>query len=137
VRCKSLHAGKTTTTLAMLLAATALVAEEARRPQARVVQVNALASEGAAVLGGPPETVTMRSGSIVLQPGRNVGKHSTRANEEVLFVFSGAGEMRLSDGTVLNLRPYVVAYCPPDTEHDVFNTGGEPLRYVYLVARAR
>jgi mannose-6-phosphate isomerase-like protein (cupin superfamily) len=79
----------------------------------------------------------MRSGSIVLLPSKNVGKHSTGDNEEALVVFAGSGEMRMANGTILNLKPYVVAYCPPDTEHDVFNTGSEPLRYVYLVARAR
>jgi mannose-6-phosphate isomerase-like protein (cupin superfamily) len=27
-------------------------------------------------------------------------------------------------------------YCPPSTEHDVFNTGTTTLRYVYVVSRA-
>ena len=106
-------------------------------PRAKVVQVNPLATESMPVFSGPPETVTMRSGSIVLAPSKNVGRHTTGNNEEVLVVFSGSGEMRLGDGTILNLKPYVILYCPPDTEHDVFNTGSEPLRYVYLVARAR
>jgi quercetin dioxygenase-like cupin family protein len=113
------------------------VGQEVPPPRAKLVQINPLGTESAPVLGGPPETVTMRSGSIVLLPSENVGKHSTGNNEEVLVVFSGSGEMRLADGTILNLKPYVVLYCPPDTEHDVFNTGSEPLRYVYLVARAR
>jgi mannose-6-phosphate isomerase-like protein (cupin superfamily) len=106
-------------------------------PRGKVVQINPLAEESMPLLGGPPETVTMRSGSIVLLPSKNVGKHTTGNNEEVLVVFSGSGEMRLADGTILNLKPYVILYCPPDMEHDVFNTGNEPLRYVYLVARAR
>ena len=111
--------------------------QEVTTPRARVVQINPLATESMPVLGGPPETVTMRSGSIVLHPSQNVGRHTTGNNEEALVVFSGSGEMRLADGTVLPLKPYVVLYCPPETEHDVFNTGSEPLRYVYLVARAR
>jgi oxalate decarboxylase/phosphoglucose isomerase-like protein (cupin superfamily) len=44
--------------------------------------------------------------------------------------------MLLGDGSVLQLKPHVVAYCPPDTEHDVRNTGDKPLRYLYVVARA-
>jgi mannose-6-phosphate isomerase-like protein (cupin superfamily) len=111
--------------------------QEVTTPRARVVQINPLATESMPVLGGPPETVTMRSGSIVLHPSQNVGRHTTGSNEEALVVFSGSGEMRLADGTVLTLKPYVVLYCPPETEHDVYNTGSEPLRYVYLVARAR
>ena len=106
-------------------------------PRGKVVQINPLSTESMPLLSGPPETVTMRSGSIVLLPSKNVGKHTTGDNEEVLVVFSGSGEMRMADGTVLNLKPYVILYCPPDMEHDVFNTGSEPLRYVYLVARVR
>jgi mannose-6-phosphate isomerase-like protein (cupin superfamily) len=106
-------------------------------PRGKVIQINPLATESMPVLGGPPETVTMRSGSIVLLPSKNVGRHTTGNNEEVLVVFSGSGEMRMADGTILNLKPYAILYCPPDMEHDVFNTGSEPLRYVYVVARAR
>jgi mannose-6-phosphate isomerase-like protein (cupin superfamily) len=111
--------------------------QEVPPPRGKLVQINPLATESVPVLGGPPETVTMRSGSIVLLQSKNVGKHSTGNNEEVLVVFSGSGEMRLADGTILNLKPYAILYCPPDMEHDVFNTGSEPLRYVYVVARAR
>jgi mannose-6-phosphate isomerase-like protein (cupin superfamily) len=106
-------------------------------PRGKLVQIDPLAVESMPLLGGPPETVTMRSGSIVLLPSQNVGRHTTGNNEEVLVVFSGSGEMRLADGTILNLKPYAILYCPPDMEHDVFNTGSEPLRYVYVVARAR
>lgn len=133
----SRHTSTTIIMVAVLLAPVALGAEGTPQPKPKVVQLSPLATEGVPVLGGPPETVTMRSGSIVLHAGKNVGRHSTGGNEEVLFVFSGSGEMRLSDGTILELKPYLIAYCPPETEHDVFNTGSEPLRYVYLVARAR
>jgi oxalate decarboxylase/phosphoglucose isomerase-like protein (cupin superfamily) len=29
-----------------------------------------------------------------------------------------------------------IAYVPPDTRHNVFNTGTGPLRYLYIVSRA-
>jgi mannose-6-phosphate isomerase-like protein (cupin superfamily) len=106
-------------------------------PAPKVVQLDPAATEYVPVLTGPPETITMRSGSVVLLPSKDVGKHSTGNNEEALVVFAGSGEMRMSSGVTLKLKPYVVAYCPPDTEHNVFNTGSEPLRYVYVVAKAR
>jgi len=120
-----------------VFAAFAFAGQEAPPPRAKVIQINPVATDSAPLLGGPPETVTMRSGSVVLLPSKNVGEHSTGDYEEALVVFSGSGDMRLANGTILNLKPYVVVYCPPDTKHDVFNTGSEPLRYVYLVARAR
>jgi mannose-6-phosphate isomerase-like protein (cupin superfamily) len=77
----------------------------------------------------------MRSGYVTLHPRESVGEHSTGANEELLVVLSGAGEMHFPAHGSLQLRAPCTAYCPPHTEHDVTNTGKEPLRYVYVVAR--
>ncbi len=106
-----------------------------QKPEPLSIQLDPAATEYLRVLGGPPESVTMRSGYVVLQPGNSVGKHSTEAFEEMVIVLDGEGEMILEDGTVLPLKPYAVAYCPPATEHDVRNTGSGPLRYIYVVAR--
>ena len=106
------------------------------QPKPTMVELDLSAAEYLRVLGGPPETVTMRSGLVVLLPAESVGKHSTGAYEEMIFVLDGEGGMLLGDGSVLQLKPHVVAYCPPDTEHDVRNTGDKPLRYLYVVARA-
>lgn len=115
----------------------ALPAQDAPgRPVPRVIQLDAAASEYARVLGGPPETVTMRSGQVVLAPGTAVGEHSTEAYEEVVVVLAGSGAMRVRGGATLALAPGSVAYCPPQTTHDVLNTGTVPLRYLYVVARA-
>ncbi len=99
------------------------------------IQLNPAAMEYRRILGGPPETVTMRSGYVALQPGDSVGKHSTDAFEEMVIVLDGEGEMILGDGTVMPLKPYTIAYCPPATEHDVRNTGSGFLRYIYVVAK--
>lgn len=106
------------------------------RPVPHVVQLDAAASEYARVLGGPPETVTMRSGQVILAPGAAVGEHSTEGYEEVVIVLAGSGEVRVAGGATLSLVPGSVAYCPPQTTHDVVNTGAVPLRYLYVVARA-
>ncbi len=101
----------------------------------KTIQLDPAATEYRRILEGPPESMTMRSGYVVLQPSASVGGHSTGAFEEMLIVFAGEGEMLLGDGTALPLKPYTVAYCPPETEHDVLNSGSGPLRYVYVVAR--
>ncbi len=105
-------------------------------PKPKMVELDLSAAEYLRVLGGPPETVTMRSGLVVLLPAESVGKHSTGAYEEMIVVLDGEGGMLLGDGSVLQLKAHVVAYCPPGTEHDVRNTGDRPLRYLYVVARA-
>jgi mannose-6-phosphate isomerase-like protein (cupin superfamily) len=47
------------------------------------------------------------------------------------------GEMTLADGSKLPVESNHAVYCPPETEHNVTNTGKNTLRYVYVGARAR
>jgi mannose-6-phosphate isomerase-like protein (cupin superfamily) len=107
------------------------------KPEPKLVALDKLSPDSAQVFNGPPETVTMRSGYMVLGPTKSVGRHSTKNNEEAIVVLSGTGEMKIIRGSTLHLRPYCVAYCPPNTEHDVTNTGTDTLRYVYIVVRAK
>ena len=105
-------------------------------PKPKVVALDLSGEEYVRVLGGPPETVTMRAGFVVLSPKESVGTHNTKNYEEALVVLGGVGEMVTATGDTLRLKSGAVAYCPPRTEHNVFNTGSSHLRYVYIVANA-
>jgi mannose-6-phosphate isomerase-like protein (cupin superfamily) len=123
--------------LALLLTATAFghgVPEKA--PVAKVIQLDAEGRDYLPVLSGPPDTVTMRSGLVVLAPGKSVGRHSTGKQEELLVVLEGRGQMLITGGEPLPVVAGTAVYCPPRREHDVLNTGPGSLRYVYVVARA-
>lgn len=89
------------------------------------------------VLIGPPQTVKTRSGHVVLAPGKSVGRHSTEDNEEVLVIFEGTGEFTVEGGPTLKMSPDVILYCPPGKFHNVTNTGTGPLRYVFVVGKAK
>jgi mannose-6-phosphate isomerase-like protein (cupin superfamily) len=102
-----------------------------------IVNLNMNADTYQEVLGGPPRSVSMESGLVTLPPSKAGEKHSTKKYEEVLVIFSGSGEMRISGKPALKLKPHVVAYCPPMTEHYVISTGKEPLKYLYVAAKAR
>lgn len=112
------------------------VAEEAK-PHAKVIPLDSAGRDYLQVLGGPPESVTMKSGLVILAPGKSVGKHSTGAHEELLVILAGHGEMIFKDGSTLDVQANHALYCPPETEHDVKNTGTETLRYVYIVAATK
>ena len=61
----------------------------------------------------------------------------TGKNEEALVILHGQGEA-LIDGQAK--QPFVapaLVYIPPETRHNVANTGKEPLEYVYVVAPAK
>lgn len=88
------------------------------------------------LLGGPPETRSIKSGLVTLSPGKSIGLHSTHSNEEVIVPLSGRGELRIVGHESIELGAGMIAYVPPRTEHDVINTGPIDLRYIFIVAKA-
>jgi quercetin dioxygenase-like cupin family protein len=82
-------------------------------------------------------SVGMRSGRVVLSPGKDVGKHSTDNHEELIVVLSGEGELEVAGIGRTRIRAGMVAYNPPQTEHNVINTGKESLIYIYVVATTK
>jgi len=122
---------------AVLISVPSLAFAESTKPHAKVIRFENSGKAVQQLLGGPPETVTMKSGLVTLPPGKSVGKHSTGQNEEMLVILAGQGEMVFKDGSRLDLAANQALYCPPETEHDVKNTGTEGLRYVYVVASTK
>jgi oxalate decarboxylase/phosphoglucose isomerase-like protein (cupin superfamily) len=86
------------------------------------------------LLTGRPQTCGMRSGRVRLAPGKSIGLHHTNANEELLVFLSGNGVAQIGKDTRLQVGEGEVAYIPPQTGHDIVNTGPQPLVYVFCVA---
>lgn len=86
------------------------------------------------LLAGAPATCGMRSGKVYLAPGQACGQHSTKDREELLVLLSGSGEVLIGRNERFRIARGKVCYIPPQTPHDVRNTGDEPLIYVYCVA---
>ena len=86
------------------------------------------------ILEGPPQSLGMESGRVVLEPGREGEKHSTKSYDELLVILQGAGELRITGEAPLTIWAPGAAYVPPDTEHAIANTEAEPLIYVYVAA---
>lgn len=86
------------------------------------------------LLAGPPDSVNMRAGYVVLFPGEAGGEHSTGNAEEMLIPLSGSGELHTPGLDALTIQQGCVLYNPPHTSHKVVNTGDRPLRYIYVVA---
>lgn len=105
-------------------------------PDVRVVALEPGDSPYLLLLEGPPHTHSLRSGLVTLAPGKSIGVHNSGVNEEMLVPLEGTGELRFPDRPAIALRPGVVTYAPAHSEHDVFNTGTERLRYIFILARA-
>jgi quercetin dioxygenase-like cupin family protein len=103
----------------------------------KVIKLDSGGKDYLRILGGPPETSTMRSGLVTLAPKKSVGRHSTEKYEELVIVIEGKGKMEVTGGNTLRFTKGEVVYCPPNTEHNVTNTGKEFLKYLYVVAEAK
>jgi mannose-6-phosphate isomerase-like protein (cupin superfamily) len=90
--------------------------------------------ENQRLLAGDPQTCGMRSGRVYLAPGKSCGRHSTKDREELLVFLSGGGELLIGEDGRYQVWQGKVAYIPPQTAHDIINTGSKPLIYVYCVA---
>jgi mannose-6-phosphate isomerase-like protein (cupin superfamily) len=87
------------------------------------------------LLTGLPQTCGMRSGRVYLKPGEECGQHSTKANEEMLTFLSGKGTALIGEEkNALAVGKGKISYIPPNTLHNIVNTGDEPLVYIYCVA---
>jgi quercetin dioxygenase-like cupin family protein len=125
------------TGLLLVLSAMAAAQVQSAKPTPKVIPLGNGTTEYVRLLGGPPDSVTMHSGAVTLQPGKTVGRHGTEDYEELIVVLEGQGSMILSGGARLDVKAGMALYCPPDTEHDILNTGSGPMRYVYVAAKVR
>lgn len=85
------------------------------------------------LIPGAPTTFGMKSGRVYLEPGQDCGVHSTEDREEQLVFLQGEGTAEIA-GEKLSVGAGKVCYIPPQTEHNIRNTGSEPLVYIFCVA---
>jgi len=105
-------------------------------PRARYVHLDSQGQEYVRILSGPPESVTMRSGLVVLAPGQSVGEHNTENFEELIIVLQGEALAQIKGQKAIGIREGIAVYIPPKTDHNIQNMGDSILRYIYVVAKA-
>lgn len=86
------------------------------------------------LLGGPPNTMGLKSGCVTLEPGCSVGEHSTELKEEAIVILDGKAEVVLEGADAVTAEAESLVYIPPKTRHNVRNIGENLLRYVYIVS---
>ena len=112
-------------------------APRAAAPEVRVITLPERAQLFFPILAGPPETGSMESAVVTLEPGKSVGVHNTEGYEELLVPLTGEGELRVTGKPAIAIKKGCAVYSPPGTEHDVVNTGNDVLTYIFVAARVR
>ncbi len=87
------------------------------------------------LIPGAPTTHGMKSGRVYLEPGADCGVHSTEDKEEQLVFLSGTGTAIIGEEDI-PVGVGKVCYIPPQTQHNILNTGTEPLVYIFCVTPA-
>lgn len=90
----------------------------------------------APLLAPPADAPSMRAGLVTLVPGGECGAHTTGSHEEFIVCLDGEGEIDAEGLGTSRLASGHVAYNPPNTRHNVRNTGTTPMRYIFVVAKA-
>jgi oxalate decarboxylase/phosphoglucose isomerase-like protein (cupin superfamily) len=87
------------------------------------------------ILNNKQNCLKLHSGMVRLQPGESVGEHSTEDHEELIIVMSGSGELEVEGLGRREIAAGQIAYNPPNTKHNIINTGNESMRYIYIVTK--
>ncbi len=93
-----------------------------------------LTGETRSLLSGPPKTAGIRSGKVVLEPGKNVGQHNTKEKEELIVILEGSALVSCAGCEPLTVGGGSMVYMPPHKEHDVENIGSGVLEYIYITS---
>ncbi|MDD5253398.1 MAG: cupin domain-containing protein [Candidatus Omnitrophica bacterium] len=87
------------------------------------------------LLGDSTKLRGLCSGLVALQPGDSIGEHKTENKEEVLVIIKGNATIHYTKNKSIKAGPNTFIYIPPETVHNVKNSGSKILRYVYITAR--
>lgn len=74
-------------------------------------------------------------GMVVLPPGEAGHPHRHGKEQETWYVISGQGRLRVGSEEA-ELGPDTVVVAPPGEEHQILNTGKEPLKALFLFTPA-
>ncbi len=86
---------------------------------------------GVYVAGDTPGSTRFVTGRFVLLPGKSPHAPHTHAEEEVMIVEHGTGEI-FCDGNTTKIGPGSVMYTTPNAPHGITNTGDEPIVFYYV-----
>jgi mannose-6-phosphate isomerase-like protein (cupin superfamily) len=84
------------------------------------------------LLDNKSQSKLLKSGSLILRPGEEIGEHITESREEAIIILKGLARIVLPRKQI-NAQKGSLVYIPPETRHNVLNCGRSLLHYVYLV----
>jgi mannose-6-phosphate isomerase-like protein (cupin superfamily) len=86
---------------------------------------------GVYLAGDTPASSKFVTGRFILDPGKTPHAPHTHAEEEIMIVESGTGEI-FCDGKTTKVGPGSVMFATPNASHGITNTGTDPIVFYYV-----
>jgi len=86
------------------------------------------------LLGDSSKIKGLRSGLVTLKPRESIGEHKTEKKEEVIVILKGSALIHYGKNRKIKAPQNTFVYIPPETVHNVTNSGSSKLRYLYVTA---
>lgn len=86
---------------------------------------------GVYVQGDTPSSTKFVTGRFIIDPHKTPHKPHVHAEEEVMIIESGNGEI-FCDGKTTKVGPGSVMYTTPNAPHGIDNTGDTPLTFYFV-----
>ena len=86
------------------------------------------------LLGDSSKMEGLRSGLVTLGPRESIGEHKTEKKEEVIVILKGSAVIYYGKNKKIKAPQNTFVYIPPETLHNVKNSGSKMLQYVYVTA---
>ena len=87
------------------------------------------------LLGDSSKAIGLRSGLVTLKPQELIGEHKTENKEEVIIILKGSATVYYGKGKKIRAPQNTFVYIPPETTHNVKNSGSKILQYVYVTTQ--
>lgn len=81
--------------------------------------------------GDTPASKKFATGVFTIDPGKTPHPPHTHAEEEIMIVEKGSGEI-FCDGKTTKVGPGSVMFTTPNAPHGIVNTGSEPLTFYFV-----
>jgi len=87
------------------------------------------------LLGDSSKEKGLRGGLVTLKPKEFIGEHKTENKEEALIIIKGRATIYSGKNNQLKAAQNTFVFIPPDTLHNVKNSGSKILQYVYVTTQ--
>ncbi len=87
------------------------------------------------LLGDSAKVKGLRAGLVTLGPKELIGEHKTENKEEALIILKGRATVYFGKNKKLKASEGSFIFIPPETLHNVKNSGRKILQYVYVTSQ--